>query len=111
MLGDLIDSVLDKDETDSPVYTFLNNLIPPSLKEQAEQMFYLGINFNSYIKLIIICRRWVKFFKQKSNVAKIQISQINENILTENELLRRFYLGKSHAYLLRNLMFDKIFIN
>ncbi len=37
ILGDLIDSVLNNDVTDSPVYTFLNNLIPPFLKEQVQQ--------------------------------------------------------------------------
>ena len=37
ILGELIDSVMTNDETDSPVYTFLN-LIPPSLKEQAENI-------------------------------------------------------------------------
>ncbi len=37
ILADLIDSVLNNDVTDSPVYTFLNNLIPPFLKEQVQQ--------------------------------------------------------------------------
>ncbi len=38
ILGELIDNVLNNDATDSPVYTFLNNLIPPSLKEQAKKV-------------------------------------------------------------------------
>lgn len=38
ILGELIDNVLNNDATDSPVYTFLNNLIPPSLKEQAKMV-------------------------------------------------------------------------
>ncbi len=35
-LGDLLQSVLDKQQPDSPVYTFLDKLIPPSLREQIE---------------------------------------------------------------------------
>ncbi len=38
ILGELIDNVLNNDAPDSPVYTFLNNLIPPSLKEQAKNV-------------------------------------------------------------------------
>ncbi|MEP7251526.1 MAG: tetratricopeptide repeat-containing protein [Ginsengibacter sp.] len=38
ILGDLIDTVLKSDVPDSPVYTFLNDLIPPSLKEQAQKI-------------------------------------------------------------------------
>ncbi|MEJ7739580.1 MAG: tetratricopeptide repeat-containing protein [Chitinophagaceae bacterium] len=35
VLGDKLDAVLIKEETDSPVYTFLDNLVPPALREQA----------------------------------------------------------------------------
>lgn len=36
-LGRLIDSVIDKKEPDSPVYTYLNSLIPPQIKEELEK--------------------------------------------------------------------------
>jgi hypothetical protein len=35
-LGNLLQEVLDKQQPDSPVYTFLDQLIPPSLKAQIE---------------------------------------------------------------------------
>jgi hypothetical protein len=38
ILGETIDTVLNNNSPDSPVYTFLDNLIPPSLKEKAEKM-------------------------------------------------------------------------
>ncbi len=38
VLGDTLDSVLNDDKPDSPVYTFLNDLIPPSLKERVEKV-------------------------------------------------------------------------
>ncbi len=38
LLGDLLDVVLKKEEADSPVYTFLSDLIPPSLQKKAEDM-------------------------------------------------------------------------
>lgn len=37
-LGKLIDSVIDKKEADSPVYTYLNSLIPPQIKEELEKV-------------------------------------------------------------------------
>lgn len=37
VLGKLIDSVIDKKEADSPVYTYLNSLIPPRIKEELEK--------------------------------------------------------------------------
>ncbi len=36
-LGHVIQSVLDKKQADSPVYTYLNSLIPPKLQEQIEK--------------------------------------------------------------------------
>ncbi len=36
-LGKLIDSVIDKKEADSPVYTYLNSLVPPQIKEELEK--------------------------------------------------------------------------
>ncbi len=36
-LGQVIQTVLDKKESDSPVYTYLNSLIPPKLQEQIEK--------------------------------------------------------------------------
>lgn len=36
-LGKLIDSVIDKNEPDSPVYTYLNSLIPPKIQEELEK--------------------------------------------------------------------------
>lgn len=36
-LGKLIDSVIDKKEPDSPVYTYLNSLIPPRIKEELDK--------------------------------------------------------------------------
>lgn len=36
-LGKLIDSVIDKKEPDSPVYTYLNSLVPPQIKEELEK--------------------------------------------------------------------------
>ena len=38
LLGDTIDAVLSKDQVDSPVYTFLDDLLPPSLKDKAEKV-------------------------------------------------------------------------
>jgi hypothetical protein len=38
LLGDTLDAVLNEDQPDSPVYTFLDNLVPPSLKEKAQQV-------------------------------------------------------------------------
>ncbi len=38
LLGETIDKVLNDEHPDSPVYTFLNNLIPPALKEKAEKV-------------------------------------------------------------------------
>lgn len=38
ILGETIDAVLTKEEVDSPVYTFLEDLLPPSLKEKAEKV-------------------------------------------------------------------------
>jgi hypothetical protein len=35
-LGEVLDAVLAKEEPDSPVYTYLEKLIPPSLQEQME---------------------------------------------------------------------------
>lgn len=35
-LGNLLQEVLDKQQPDSPVYTYLDQLIPPSLREQIE---------------------------------------------------------------------------
>ena len=35
VLGETIDAVLSSGQTDSPVYTFLDNLLPPSLREKA----------------------------------------------------------------------------
>ncbi len=35
VLGDTIDAVLQLDETDSPIYTYLQELIPPSLRQHA----------------------------------------------------------------------------
>ncbi|TDH21457.1 DUF4071 domain-containing protein [Segetibacter sp. 3557_3] len=37
VLGETLQAVLDKTEADSPVYTFLDNLRPPSLEEQIKQ--------------------------------------------------------------------------
>lgn len=37
VLGETLDAVLSSDETDSPVYTFLTDLVPPALKAKAEQ--------------------------------------------------------------------------
>lgn len=36
-LGEVLDEVLAKEEPDSPVYTYLERLIPPSIQEQAER--------------------------------------------------------------------------
>lgn len=36
-LGKLIDSVIDKKEADSPVYTYLNSLVPPQIKEELKK--------------------------------------------------------------------------
>ncbi len=36
-LGVLIDKVIDKDEYDSPVYTYLNSLIPPKIQDDIEK--------------------------------------------------------------------------
>lgn len=36
-LGELIDTVIPKEETDSPVYTYLNSLIPPKIQEEIEE--------------------------------------------------------------------------
>lgn len=36
-LGNVIQTVLDKNEADSPVYTYLNSLIPPKLQAELEQ--------------------------------------------------------------------------
>lgn len=36
-LGNVIQTVLDKNEADSPVYTYLNSLMPPKLQEQIEK--------------------------------------------------------------------------
>lgn len=38
LLGETLDTVLQTTDPDSPVYTFLNNLIPPSLQQKAEQV-------------------------------------------------------------------------
>lgn len=38
VLGDMIDSLLESTEADSPVYTFLDGLIPPSLKKTTEKL-------------------------------------------------------------------------
>lgn len=38
VLGETIDYVLQRDKPDSPVYTFLNGLIPPALKKEAEEL-------------------------------------------------------------------------
>lgn len=38
LLGETIDSVLANDTPDSPVYTFLHDLIPPALREEAEKV-------------------------------------------------------------------------
>ena len=38
LLGDTLDTVLQTTDPDSPVYTFLDGLIPPSLQQKAEQM-------------------------------------------------------------------------
>ncbi len=38
LLGETLDSVLVSQEPDSPIYNFLDGLIPPSLKEQAEEV-------------------------------------------------------------------------
>ena len=38
LLGETLDSVLQSDTPDSPVYTFLDDLIPPSLQKKAEQV-------------------------------------------------------------------------
>lgn len=38
LLGETLDKVLQTDEPDSPVYTFLDDLIPPSLQKKAEQV-------------------------------------------------------------------------
>lgn len=37
ILGKLIDSVIDKEESDSPVYTYLNSLVPPSIQEKIKE--------------------------------------------------------------------------
>lgn len=36
-LGGLLEEILSKEEPDSPVYTYLERLIPPSIQEQAER--------------------------------------------------------------------------
>ncbi|MBE7174286.1 MAG: DUF4071 domain-containing protein [Williamsia sp.] len=38
LLSETIDAVLDKSQVDSPVYTFLEGLLPPSLQEKATQV-------------------------------------------------------------------------
>ena len=38
VLGDTIDAVLNNQGTDSPVYTFLHNLLPPLLQKNADQV-------------------------------------------------------------------------
>ncbi len=38
ILGDKLDAVLADDTPDSPVYTFLHDLIPPALREKAEEV-------------------------------------------------------------------------
>ena len=38
LLGETLDKVLQSDVPDSPVYTFLDDLIPPSLQEKAERV-------------------------------------------------------------------------
>lgn len=38
LLGETLDNVLQTDSPDSPVYTFLDDLIPPSLQKKAEQV-------------------------------------------------------------------------
>jgi hypothetical protein len=38
LLGETLDLVLNDEKPDSPVYTFLDNLIPPSLKDKAEKV-------------------------------------------------------------------------
>ena len=38
VLGDTIDSVLNDDQPDSPVYTFLDGLVPPGLRDNAEDV-------------------------------------------------------------------------
>ncbi|EAZ79978.1 tetratricopeptide repeat-containing protein [Algoriphagus machipongonensis] len=36
-LGNLIDEVIDKNESDSPVYTYLNSLIPPKTQQEIKE--------------------------------------------------------------------------
>ncbi len=43
ILGKLIDTVIDKNEPDSPIYTYLNSLIPPRIQEQLEQAIEDGL--------------------------------------------------------------------
>jgi hypothetical protein len=38
LLGETLDSVLEKEEPDSPIYNFLNGLVPPSLQEKAADL-------------------------------------------------------------------------
>ncbi len=38
LLGEILETVLTKDEPDSPIYTFLNGLVPPSLQQKAEHV-------------------------------------------------------------------------
>jgi hypothetical protein len=38
LLGEMIDQLLETEKTDSPVYTFLDDLIPPSLQRTAERL-------------------------------------------------------------------------
>src|SRR4051794_4226553 len=38
LLGDTIDSVLNDNQPDSPVYTFLDGLVPPGLRDDAESV-------------------------------------------------------------------------
>jgi len=38
LLGDTIDKVLNDNQPDSPVYTFLNGLVPPELRDNAENV-------------------------------------------------------------------------
>ncbi len=49
-LGKLIEEVIDKNESDSPVYTYLNSLVPPKIKKEIEEFIDEKPSFESTVE-------------------------------------------------------------
>jgi hypothetical protein len=101
-LGHVIQTVLDKEESDSPVYTYLQSLIPPKLQEQIEKAVHDSVKsepapeIGKALSLII---------EEAEDAIEIKDFAKAKSLFQTAEILSRSHSGQKDHYLIHRLAF------